>query len=255
MDKLLDDPLFLGNGLIEMKRKSYARMEIEPGYKVLDVGCGPGADTLPLARLVGESGEVMGIDYDPHVIAEANQRALDAGISHVVKHEQGNAMSLPYQDAMFDACRSEKLFQQLLFPERVLFEMRRVTKRARPVVVLDTDWSTLSLHTSEAETERKLFNFMLEAKILNGCVGRQLLQLFKEQGLTNISFEVLPLCITSYELARELVALDEVEKDAVESGVITQDELQRWHARFEQLERDGSFFGSVNLILMAGRVA
>jgi len=37
------------NALGEAKRNSYTCMHIYPGSKILDVGCGPGADTIPLA--------------------------------------------------------------------------------------------------------------------------------------------------------------------------------------------------------------
>jgi ubiquinone/menaquinone biosynthesis C-methylase UbiE len=46
------------------KRRSFALMRTLPGDRVLDVGCGPGTDPLLLARLVGESGQVVDVDYD-----------------------------------------------------------------------------------------------------------------------------------------------------------------------------------------------
>jgi ubiquinone/menaquinone biosynthesis C-methylase UbiE len=46
-------------------------MEINEGNTVLDAGCGPGIDTVQLATLVG-NGQVVGIDYDSEMIAEAD---------------------------------------------------------------------------------------------------------------------------------------------------------------------------------------
>jgi ubiquinone/menaquinone biosynthesis C-methylase UbiE len=43
------------------KRRSYELMHLEPGHRVLDVGCGPGSDTLAISNLVGPAGE----GYDP----------------------------------------------------------------------------------------------------------------------------------------------------------------------------------------------
>src|SRR5215470_15844457 len=93
--------------MMEFKRRSYALMHIQPGDSVLDVGCGPGSDTIHLADLVGAAGEVVGLDYDETMVADANQRALKAGLGDLVRHQQGNATSLPFSEARFDASRSE----------------------------------------------------------------------------------------------------------------------------------------------------
>jgi ubiquinone/menaquinone biosynthesis C-methylase UbiE len=55
------DPEFLrviGNQLNHIKQRSYALMQIQAGHKVLDLGCGPGTDTIPLAPFVGVNGQV-----------------------------------------------------------------------------------------------------------------------------------------------------------------------------------------------------
>jgi len=245
----------LEDQLIEMKRKSYARMNIEKGHTVLDVGCGPATDTIHLAHLVGQSGEVVGIDYDAEMLAYANQRALEEGVSGWVKHQQGNATKLPFDDSRFDSCRSERLFQHLLFPERALFEMARVTKPGGYVVVLDTDWGTLSINTSLPEIERRLIQFSNESCMNNAYSGRRLSQLFHWQGFKEISIKVLPYQITDYALAREVIVLSRRESEALNAGFLTPDDLKRWHDDLEELNRVESFFASFNLVLVAGRVA
>jgi ubiquinone/menaquinone biosynthesis C-methylase UbiE len=244
----------LESQMMEFKQKSYTCMRIQPGDSVLDAGCGPGSDTIHLAQQVGATGEVIGLDYDSDMVAEANQRVVDAGLGDLVKHQQGNATSLPFPDARFHACRSERLFQHLLFPERALFEMARVTKPGGQVVVLDTDWGTLSIHTALPEIERRLIQFSNETCLNNGYSGRRLPQLFAAQGLRNISVEVLPYQITNYGLCREVIVLDHREQEALAAGAITQDELDRWHEDLEALDLDGSFFALFNLVLVAGNV-
>ena len=244
----------LESQMMDFKQKSYACMNIQPGDSILDVGCGPGSDTIHLAPLVGAAGEIIGVDYDPAMVTQANRRALGAGLEGLVKHQQGEATSLPFPDARFHACRSERLFQHLLFPEQALFEMARITKPGRRVVVLDTDWGTLSIHTSLPEIERRLIQLSNETCLNNGYAGRRLPQLFAAQSLRNISVEVLPYQITNYALCREVIVLDRREQEALAAGVITQDELNRWHDDLERLEREASFFACFSLVLATGRV-
>src|SRR5262249_8230525 len=144
------------------KQASYALLDLAPGHRVLDLGCGPATDTLALGRLVGESGEVVGIDHDAEMVAEATRRAAAAGLDAWVKHRQAEATRRPLESEVFDAARSERVLQHLLDPEGALAEMVRVTKPGRPIVVSDPDWGTLSIDTPEVELERRLARFLVD---------------------------------------------------------------------------------------------
>ena len=50
---------------------------LDAGQRVLDIGSGVGDVAMLAARLVGPSGEVVGIERDPHSIARARARATE----------------------------------------------------------------------------------------------------------------------------------------------------------------------------------
>jgi ubiquinone/menaquinone biosynthesis C-methylase UbiE len=56
---------------------------LEPGMRVLDIGCGPGDVSLIAARLVGPTGRVIGIDASPDIVALARQRAAEDSVTTV----------------------------------------------------------------------------------------------------------------------------------------------------------------------------
>jgi SAM-dependent methyltransferase len=52
---------------------------VQPGERVLDIGCGPGDTTIEAAQRSGPTGEVLGIDIAPAFVALAQERGLEAG--------------------------------------------------------------------------------------------------------------------------------------------------------------------------------
>lgn len=234
------------------KQRTYTWMHLQPGSAVLDVGCGPGTDTIVLAGLVGPTGRVVGVDMDAAMIAEADRRAEEIGCSAWCQHQQADALALPLETGVFDACRSERLFQHLHNPARALAEMARVTRPGGWVVVWDADWGTLSIDTPEVEIERRIVQAHTERVLNNGYIGRQLSRLFKRQQLVDIAVEIRPWQFTNYALFRYLALMDSVERDALAAGLITEEELRRWQQSLEQTEAEGTFFAHVNAVLVAG---
>jgi len=235
------------------KHLTYERMHAKPGQTVLDVGCGPGTDTIPLAQRVGASGQVIGVDYDADMITQAQRRAREAGVSPWVGHLHADATALPFDSDRFDACRSERLFPHLLNPDKALSEMTRVTKPGGWIVVLDPDGGSISIDASDVQTERTLVRIFGEHMVNNGYVARQLYRLFKQQGLAEVSTQVCGLTFVDYALARQMWLLDDVERKALALGVVTVGEIERLRAYWEQANAEGTYFASVHWILVAGR--
>lgn len=227
-------------------------MRLQVGHRVLDLGCGPGTDTIPLAQFVGLTGQVIGVDIDSQMIEIANKKAKEADVMDRVLHKHFDSESIPYDSDYFDSCRSERLFQHLLIPERTLSEMVRVTKPEGWIVVADTDHSTMTIDTPDVDIEWKLRRFRTEI-FKNGYIGRQLYRLFRQQNLADITIEIFPLFSTDYTLTRYIALLDEIENEAVVAGAITEEELQRWHKNLERANEEGVFFSSVILVIIAGR--
>jgi ubiquinone/menaquinone biosynthesis C-methylase UbiE len=59
------------------------RLDIAPGMRVLDAGCGPGRLTIPLASAVGPDGEVVALDTQPEMLAKLERRLEAEGITNV----------------------------------------------------------------------------------------------------------------------------------------------------------------------------
>ncbi len=250
------DAVFLeaaGKATLPTKQRSYALMQIQAGHKVLDVGCGIGLDTINLAAIVQATGQVIGIDFDKEMIDKANQNAVAAGVNDRVFHRHADALQLPFEPNVFDSCRSERLFQHLVEPERALSEMIRVTKPGGWIVVVDVDWGTISADTTEPDIAHRLHHFIATNRVNNGFAGRKLYRLFKQQELKEIIIEPYMIYNTDYRFARWVANADELEQLALSGGLISAEELGRLNADWENANEAGLYFSTLGGIIAAGR--
>jgi ubiquinone/menaquinone biosynthesis C-methylase UbiE len=59
------------------------RLDLAPGMRLLDAGCGPGRLTIPLAKTVGPDGEVVALDGQREMLGKLERRVADEGITNV----------------------------------------------------------------------------------------------------------------------------------------------------------------------------
>lgn len=109
---------------------------IEPGQKVLDVGCGAGVDTLFASLLVGEQGKAVGVEFSPAMAARAQVNKKQSAINNAV-FLNGSAEKLPLRSESFDVVISSGVFNLVVDKERALHEVFRVLKKGGRFQVAD----------------------------------------------------------------------------------------------------------------------
>jgi ubiquinone/menaquinone biosynthesis C-methylase UbiE len=103
------------------------RMDLlEPGFCILDYGCGPGSYIAPLAQLVGISGEIYALDIHSLAIKEVQKIAAQKSIANIKTIESDCNTGLP--DNHVDVVLLYDTFHDLSQPEDVLRELHRVLK-------------------------------------------------------------------------------------------------------------------------------
>ena len=236
-----------------LKHSSYERMDIKAGDHVLDIGCGPGVDTIPMAKRVGENGRVVGLDIDEEMLEKADAYAKQEGVGQIVEHYKGDVLQMPFPDNTFDAIRAERLFQVLPTPydrPSVFHEMVRVTRPGGRIVVADTDWATASVNYSDSELERRLMTFFALKMRPNGFAGRQFYQLFLQQHLSAVQIEHFPFVMTTLE---DTPFGEWLKQEALLAKIATEQEMDAWVTQLSRVSAEGEYYSSVNMILVSGR--
>jgi arsenite methyltransferase len=107
-----------------------------PGERVLDLGCGAGTDSLVAAQMVGQTGQVTGLDMTPEMLAKARASAAELGTANV-EFVEGEAERLPFPDESFDVVISNGVIDLVPDKDAVFWEIVRVLKPGGRIQVAD----------------------------------------------------------------------------------------------------------------------
>jgi demethylmenaquinone methyltransferase/2-methoxy-6-polyprenyl-1,4-benzoquinol methylase len=113
------------------RRRAARATGLVSGGSALDVACGSGKLTARLAQIAGARGRVVGLDFSPKMLEVA--RRDHPGIEFI----EGDALTLPFDDASFDASTIAFGLRNLANPVRGLSEMLRVVRPGGRAVVLE----------------------------------------------------------------------------------------------------------------------
>jgi ubiquinone/menaquinone biosynthesis C-methylase UbiE len=127
-------------GVWETKSKDAAlsKLAVKEGETVLEVGFGTGHGIVQMARAVGQSGKVYGIDISSGMHEVTRQRLEKSRLSSRASLLEGDAVCLPFQENFFDAVFMSFVLELFDTPDipAVLSECKRVLKPGGRICVL-----------------------------------------------------------------------------------------------------------------------
>jgi SAM-dependent methyltransferase len=178
---------------------SYLLPELEPGARILDVGCGPGTITVGLARSV-PGGHVLGIDAAEAVLDDAQAEARRCGVGNVT-FEVGDVYHLDYDDGSYDVVHAHQVLQHLVDPVAALSEMRRVCRRGGIVAARDGDYGGMFWYPDDPDLQEWRALYQRVARAVGGEPdgGRRLAHWARRAGFAEIVASASSWCFATGE--------------------------------------------------------
>ena len=157
------------------------------GSRVLEAGCGVGAQTVTLAQNSPDA-LITSVDISGTSLNEARKKVADAGISNVY-FEQADIFSLPFVPEFFDHVFVCFVLEHLSHPVAALRALREFLREGGTITVIEGDHGSAYFHP-ESEAAHKAIQCQVELQRRaggNAMIGRELYPLLKKAGFQSVS--------------------------------------------------------------------
>jgi ubiquinone/menaquinone biosynthesis C-methylase UbiE len=161
-----------------MRRAFLSSVEFGEDARVLEVGCGTGVLTRVLAHWPGVA-TVVGVDAAASLLDRARALASDFGN---VTFEEGDARSLPFEDASFDVVVFDSTLTHVPGPDGALAEAFRVLAPLGRLAAFDGDYSTTSVALGDDDPLQACVDAMMAASVNDRWLARRLAALVRDAG-------------------------------------------------------------------------
>jgi len=224
---------------------------VVPGERVLDVGCGSGVVTRAVDRRIAPNGMAVGLDPSPALLTVARELAEQEGVGELVDLREGDARSLPFGDGEFDVVLAVTSLSHIPAGEQAIPELVRVARFGGRVGVFDRDTDSLIIAHPDRDITRRIVTSFSDQQSMDGWLARRLLGRLTEVGLQDVHVRAFTSIERDASSFFALGALRAAET-AVQAGVITEEEHQRWIDALREEQAAGRFIVGLTHLFVWG---
>jgi SAM-dependent methyltransferase len=156
------------------------------GSRVLEAGCGIGAQTVILARNSPDA-LITSLDISEDSLKRAQEKVRHEGITNVT-FRHGDIFSLPFEPESFDHLFVCFVLEHLADPQHALGQLRPLLKAGGTITVIEGDHGSTFFHPENADAHRAI-DCLVELQRRGGgnaLIGRQLFPLIAAAGFSDV---------------------------------------------------------------------
>lgn len=221
-----------------------------PGSRVLEAGCGVGAQTVTLARN-SPGARIVSIDISAESLAQARSSVRAAGATNV-EFLQADVFALPFGPQSFDHVFVCFVLEHLSRPAEALVALGRMLKPGGSITVIEGDHGSAYFHphSEAAQTAIRCLVELQRASGGNALIGRELYPLLKQARFDDVRVSPRmvyvdssrPQLVEGFTRKTFTAMIEGVRERAIESAMIGADMFDEGiRALYRTAEADGVF--------------
>ena len=220
------------------------------GSRVLEAGCGIGAQTVILARN-SPGARITSIDISEDSLKRAQEKVRQEGITNVT-FRQGDIFHLPFEPESFDHIFVCFVLEHLADPQRALGQLRMFLKKGGTITVIEGDHGSTFFHPENADAHRAI-DCLVELQRQGGgnaLIGRQLFPLVTGAGFSDVHISPRmvyvdfsrPAFVEGFTKRTFTAMVEGVAEEVHKQGLMTKEAWDRGiTALYRTAENDGVF--------------
>ena len=223
---------WMAEAAAQVEAEHWTAAGVVEGVRVADVGCGPGAVSAVLARLVGPAGHVRAVDRDPDAAAAAQATAEAAGLANVTV-SVGDADQTGIEPASVDVVMMRHVLAHNGGREQAVVDhLASLVRPGGTVYLVDVEMSGVRSRPADADLDdlSERYRQWHEARGNDLSVGLRLGELLATAGLQDVQHHGR-YDIVSFPSGGRPPSW--ASRDAlVADGLATEADVERWDAAF-----------------------
>jgi ubiquinone/menaquinone biosynthesis C-methylase UbiE len=218
--------------------------------RVLEVGCGVGAQTAILAKNNPQN-KIFSLDISSESVATAKARLEEAEYPNV-SFLQADLFSLPFEDETFDHVLVCFVLEHLSNPQKALESLKRILKTGGSITVIEGDHGSAYFHPDSVAAKKTIQCLIdLQAKTGgNALIGRQLYPLLSSVNYKEVHVsprmvyadESLPVMVEGFTKKTFNAMIEGIKEQAINEKMIEEKEWNKGiSALFRTSQKNGVF--------------